>query len=257
MTYEDIEEGMVVICKKKQMMVTEVISKQALGKDPTMMKIKLVGTDAETGKPIKVAFRKMTTKIMVVSGFDSGSDSDDNEAAAAPAAGQDKETRTAADFDMASGDAGAAETVPIKAGELKKGSMCMLKGFPCKIIDISTSKTGKHGHAKANITGLDCFTGKKYNEVCPTSHNMNQPVLFRSEWMLSDIMDDTLSLMNEAGEMKEDLDLPRESTGELSKMSIQIKETFKTCPSSKMTHVVVLAAMGKEQVIDVMVKESK
>ena len=39
--------------------------------------------------------------------------------------------------------------------------VAFLKEKPCKIIDITTSKTGKHGHAKANITGIDIFTGKK------------------------------------------------------------------------------------------------
>jgi len=40
----------------------------------------------------------------------------------------------------------------------------MLKGFPCKVVDYSTSKAGKHGHAKATIVGVDIFTGnyKKY-----------------------------------------------------------------------------------------------
>ena len=32
--------------------------------------------------------------------------------------------------------------------------------FLGKIIEISVSKTGKHGHAKAAITGIDIFTGK-------------------------------------------------------------------------------------------------
>ena len=67
-TYDDVEEGMVVICKKKEMLVTEVIEKQALGKDPEKMKIKLIGTDVKTGKPIKNAFRMSTTSIEVVSG---------------------------------------------------------------------------------------------------------------------------------------------------------------------------------------------
>jgi len=43
----------------------------------------------------------------------------------------------------------------------------MLKGHPCKIVDVKTSKTGKHGHAKCNITGIDVLTTKKYNEVHP------------------------------------------------------------------------------------------
>ena len=37
-----------------------------------------------------------------------------------------------------------------------------LPSFSGKIIEISVSKTGKHGHAKAAITGIDIFTGK-YN----------------------------------------------------------------------------------------------
>lgn len=73
-------------------------------------------------------------------------------------------------------DAGSSDTVPIRAGELKKGMHVVIKGHPCKVIDISTSKTGKHGHAKANITALDIFTGKKLEDVAPTSHNLSAPI---------------------------------------------------------------------------------
>ena len=63
------------------------------------------------------------------------------------------------------GNAGASETIPIKAGSCKKGVHVMLKGNPCKVIDVSTSKTGKHGHAKINITGIDIFSGKNIKKV--------------------------------------------------------------------------------------------
>lgn len=31
----------------------------------------------------------------------------------------------------------------------------MIKGRPCKIVDMSTSKTGKHGHAKVHLVAID------------------------------------------------------------------------------------------------------
>lgn len=44
-----------------------------------------------------------------------------------------------------------------------------IKGHPCKVTDVSTSKTGKHGHAKCNFTAIDIFTGKLhpvYTALC-------------------------------------------------------------------------------------------
>merc|ERR1711957_621852 len=60
-----------------------------------------------------------------------------------------------------------SNTKPLEAHHVKKGSYVMLKGHPCKAVDCKTSKTGKHGHAKCNITGMGVLTSKKYNEVHP------------------------------------------------------------------------------------------
>ena len=60
---------------------------------------------------------------------------------------------------------------PMMAGQLRKGMRRVIKGRPCEVTDISTSKTGKHGHAKCLIKATDIFTGKQLEDMVPASHN--------------------------------------------------------------------------------------
>jgi translation initiation factor 5A len=100
------------------------------------------------------------------------------------------------EFEVA--DSGATGTFPIQAGGLRKGGYVMIKERPCKITEITSSKPGKHGHAKCNITAIDIFNNKKYEDCCPSSHNMNVPNVTRTEYQLLDILEDGyLSLLDE------------------------------------------------------------
>merc|ERR1711972_1247315 len=111
-------------------------------------------------------------------------------------------------------ESGAALVYPQQCGELRKGSHVMIKGKPCKIVDYSTSKTGKHGHAKAHIVAIDIFTKKKLEDLCPTSHNMAQPVVKNTEMQVLSADPDSLevSLLNEDGSTKDDIFLPNKDT---------------------------------------------
>ena len=143
-------------------------------------------------------------------------------------------------------DAGSSFTVPIQAGTLHKGDYVMLKDHPCKLVEMSTSKTGKHGHAKASIVGIDIFTKKKYEDSCPTSHSIDAPVVTRKEFQLADIgADGFVTLLKEDGTTKEDLKFTEEE--EDAAMCAKLKELL---AASKDIIIGVIAAMGQEKIID-------
>lgn len=145
-------------------------------------------------------------------------------------------------FDSA--DAGASTTYPMQCSALRKNGFVVIKSRPCKIVDMSTSKTGKHGHAKVHLVALDIFTGKKLEDLCPSTHNMDVPNVSRREYQLVDISDDGyLSLMSDDGDLKDDVKMPEGELGE------RIKAMFNA--DDKTANVVILTAMGEEAAVEV------
>lgn len=137
-----------------------------------------------------------------------------------------------------------SHTFPAQAGSLKKGDYIVIDGHPCKIMELTTSKTGKHGHAKASITAIDIFTGKKLEESAPTSHNVECPNVVKSEYELVSIDNNGFcTFMNEEGEYREDLKLPNEGDYDFVK---PLKELY-----DKGTPLLlqVVAALGQEHIV--------
>merc|ERR1711957_986527 len=105
---------------------------------------------------------------------------------------------------------------------------------PCKVAEVTTCKTGKHGHAKCSITGIDIFSNKKYEDSIPSSHNVDCPNVTKAEYTVVSIDDGYVTLMDDKGEMREDLKLPKLEDG-------YEKDEEMIC--------VVQAAMGQEMII--------
>jgi len=139
-------------------------------------------------------------------------------------------------------DSGASLTYPQQCSALRKNGFVVMKGRPCKIVEMSTSKTGKHGHAKVNLVGIDIFTNKKYEDVCPSTHNMDVPNIKRTEWQMLNLQDGYMSLMADNGDIREDLRLPEGDIGKEIVSKFEAGEEFL---------VTVLCAMGEECAVSV------
>jgi len=142
--------------------------------------------------------------------------------------------------DFSGGAAGASMTYPAQCSTLRKNGFVVIKGRPCKIVDMSTSKTGKHGHAKVHLVATDIFTGKKLEELSPSTHNMDVPNVVRNDYQLVNIDDGFMNLMNADGASKDDVRLPEGDLGE------KIQAEF---DDGKELLISIVAAMGEEQAL--------
>ncbi|KAI9713463.1 MAG: Eukaryotic translation initiation factor 5A [Bogoriella megaspora] len=147
-----------------------------------------------------------------------------------------------ASFTPTSGN--ASLTTPAQASSLRKSGHVLLKSHPCKISSLSTSKPGKHGHAKLNIEGYDIFTHKKYEDVFPSHATVEVPVVTKVEYQVLMVARDWfLSLWRVEDEVtRGDLRVPEgEARDKLRKLMAEEKEVG----------VIVVRAMGRDMVLEV------
>lgn len=144
------------------------------------------------------------------------------------------------DHTFETANAGASLTYPMQCSALRKNGHVVIKGRPCKIVEMSTSKTGKHGHAKVHLVAIDIFTNKKLEDLSPSTHNMEVPNVSRTEFQLINIDDGFLSLMTNDGQTKDDVKVPEGEIGD------KIQEDF---DDGKDLLVTIISAMGEEAAV--------
>jgi translation initiation factor 5A len=66
---------------------------------------------------------------------------------------------------------------PADVGSLREGRYITVDGEPCRIVEISKSKPGKHGSAKARIVAIGIFDGAKRSFVKPVGASVEVPMI--------------------------------------------------------------------------------
>ena len=125
---------------------------------------------------------------------------------------------------------------PTTPSHAKKGHYIQIKGHPVKVAEMSTSKTGKHGHAKVNLMGYCVLTGKKLELMAPAHSNHYAPVVNKTEYALIDIDDGQFNCLDEESEEK------NFAFDEENELHNKIKDEFDALEDNKEIVLIVLTA---------------
>lgn len=66
---------------------------------------------------------------------------------------------------------------PVELGALRVGSYVVVDDEPCRIVNYSKSKPGKHGSAKARVVAIGVFDSAKRSFVKPVSSQVVVPII--------------------------------------------------------------------------------
>ncbi|MEM0156791.1 MAG: translation initiation factor IF-5A [Thermoplasmataceae archaeon] len=80
--------------------------------------------------------------------------------------------------------------------ELKVGRYMLVDDVPCKIVDITMSKPGKHGEAKGRIVAIGVFDGQKRSVVYPVKHKVKVPIIEKKNAQVLSVANNEAQLMD-------------------------------------------------------------
>ncbi len=101
-------------------------------------------------------------------------------------------------------------TMYAELGSLKVGSFIVINNEPCRIVEMSKAKTGKHGSAKAHVVAIGIFTGTKRTLVAPVSQRVEVPIIDKRNAQVIALTGDTVQLMDLETYETFEVDMPKE-----------------------------------------------
>ncbi|KAE8310951.1 hypothetical protein BDV41DRAFT_543112 [Aspergillus transmontanensis] len=129
---------------------------------------------------------------------------------------------------------GAPATFFMQASALRKNGHMVIHGRPCKIAEVSSSRTECH------FVALDLFSGKELETTAAPDANIEVPNVLRTEYQFSYTDDNMLYLLTSDGSEKSDVHVPN---GEIGDKISEFEE------AGLEAIITVMSAMGEEAAI--------
>lgn len=102
------------------------------------------------------------------------------------------------------------ETVPKSVATLSKGNYVIIDGVASVVSDTSTSRPGKHGHAKVRLVAVGMIDGKKREVVMPGHDNIDVPIIEKKTAQVLSIVGENANVMDSESFETFDLKIPEE-----------------------------------------------
>lgn len=118
------------------------------------------------------------------------------------------------------------------AKELKVGKYVLVEDIPCRVVNIESSKPGKHGSAKMRITAIGIFDSQKKTLLTPGDADVEVPIIDRSSAQIMSVSGKSAQVMDNLTYEIYDIEIPEEILAD----------------AAAGKEVDILSAMGKKKV---------
>ena len=107
------------------------------------------------------------------------------------------------------------ETTTAVIKNLKKDGFILIDNVPCRVVSVTTTKSGKHGGAKCRVEGIGLFDNRRKSIVKPADAKVQVPIMIKKKAQVLAIIGDKVQLMDLKDYSTFELDLPEELKGKL------------------------------------------
>ncbi len=95
-----------------------------------------------------------------------------------------------------------------EATSIKEGDVIVIDDEACKVKSVSTSRPGKHGHAKVRVEAVGMLDDKKRQTVMPGDEDVEVPIIDKRNAQVLSVSGDSVQVMDMENYENFDLDVP-------------------------------------------------